>query len=49
MLSISFSSIVNKIKNETANLEDQKAVRLWSTISLHHLQYVHVYRRAADH
>ncbi|KAG7129927.1 Transcriptional activator of proteases prtT like protein [Verticillium longisporum] len=39
MLSISFSSIVNKIKNETANLEDQKAVRLWSTISLHHLHW----------
>ncbi|KAM0271897.1 hypothetical protein ACHAQH_008921 [Verticillium albo-atrum] len=38
MLGISFSSVVSRIKSETATVEDQKAIRLWSTISLHHLQ-----------
>lgn len=40
MLSISFSKIVANIKRGGATIPDRQAIHLWSTICLHHLQYV---------
>ncbi|KAI2466299.1 hypothetical protein F4781DRAFT_424182 [Annulohypoxylon bovei var. microspora] len=39
MLSISFSKIINNIKDGSLITEDQKAVHLWSKICLHHLHW----------
>ena len=40
MLSISFSKIMNRVNSHTATVEDQRAMRLFSLICHHHLQYV---------
>ncbi|KAI1089010.1 hypothetical protein F5B19DRAFT_399695 [Rostrohypoxylon terebratum] len=39
MLSISFSKIINNIKEGRMTSEDQKAIQLWSKICLHHLHW----------
>ncbi|KAI0017980.1 hypothetical protein F4780DRAFT_753370 [Xylariomycetidae sp. FL0641] len=39
MLSISFSKIVNNIKQGSPTVEDHRAIHLWSTICLHHLHW----------
>ncbi|KAI1452988.1 hypothetical protein F4805DRAFT_397822 [Annulohypoxylon moriforme] len=39
MLSISFSKIINNIKEGSLSSEDQKAILLWSKICLHHLHW----------
>lgn len=39
MLSISFSKIVNNIKQGSLTSEDHKAIHLWSKICLHHLHW----------
>ncbi|KAH6976435.1 hypothetical protein BKA56DRAFT_488152 [Ilyonectria sp. MPI-CAGE-AT-0026] len=39
MLSISFSEIVENIRKDIPTPEDQRAIRLWSTISLDHLYW----------
>ncbi|KAI1104999.1 hypothetical protein F4804DRAFT_341484 [Jackrogersella minutella] len=39
MLSISFSKIINNIKQGSLSTEDQKAIHLWSKICLHHLHW----------
>ncbi|KAI1208657.1 uncharacterized protein F4807DRAFT_144868 [Annulohypoxylon truncatum] len=39
MLSISFSKIINNIKEGTMTAEDQRAIHLWSKICLHHLHW----------
>ncbi|KAI0116769.1 hypothetical protein F4814DRAFT_413900 [Daldinia grandis] len=39
MLSISFSKIINSIKQGSLTTEDHKAIHLWSKICLHHLHW----------
>ncbi|KAI1654927.1 hypothetical protein F4813DRAFT_368893 [Daldinia decipiens] len=39
MLSISFSKIINSIKQGNLTSEDHKAIHLWSKICLHHLHW----------
>ncbi|KAI0888515.1 uncharacterized protein GGS22DRAFT_156079 [Annulohypoxylon maeteangense] len=39
MLSISFSKIINNIKEGSLTTEDHKAIHLWSKICLHHLHW----------
>ncbi|KAJ2991801.1 hypothetical protein NUW58_g2387 [Xylaria curta] len=39
MLSIYFTQIVNRLKNGDSTIEDHRAMHLWSTICLHHLQW----------
>ncbi|OTB00490.1 hypothetical protein M426DRAFT_324265 [Hypoxylon sp. CI-4A] len=39
MLGISFSKIINNIKQGSSTAEDHRAIRLWSEICLHHLHW----------
>ncbi|KXJ97063.1 hypothetical protein Micbo1qcDRAFT_5146 [Microdochium bolleyi] len=39
MLCVSFSKIVGRIKRGNSTVDDHKAIHLWSTICLHHLQW----------
>jgi len=39
MLCVSFSKIVSRIKKGKSTVDDHKAIHLWSTICLHHLQW----------
>ncbi|KAI0535030.1 hypothetical protein GGR58DRAFT_515663 [Xylaria digitata] len=39
MLSIYFTQIVNRLKTGKSTIEDHRAMHLWSTICLHHLQW----------
>ncbi|KAI0454151.1 hypothetical protein F5B21DRAFT_504641 [Xylaria acuta] len=39
MLSIYFTQIVNRLKKGSSTIEDHRAMHLWSTICLHHLQW----------
>ncbi|KAI1750717.1 hypothetical protein F4782DRAFT_240824 [Xylaria castorea] len=39
MLSIYFTQIVNRLKKGSSTMEDHRAMHLWSTICLHHLQW----------
>ncbi|KAI0401103.1 hypothetical protein F4802DRAFT_442762 [Xylaria palmicola] len=39
MLSIYFTQIVNRLKKGNSTIEDHRAMHLWSTICLHHLQW----------
>jgi hypothetical protein len=38
MLSISFSAIVENVRQGKPTNEDRRAIRLWASVCLHHLQ-----------
>ncbi|KPM40524.1 hypothetical protein AK830_g6056 [Neonectria ditissima] len=39
MLSISFSSVIKNIRDDSTSLKDQRAIRLWSAVCLDHLYW----------